>query len=73
MRSAKLNNIDVEVFGLHQEWLGGDMANGPGGNFLIDFYILLLSFIFFFRHFLKFALLSRGDVTKKPEPRKSII
>jgi len=32
MRSAKLNNIDVEVFGLHQEWLGGDMANGPGGG-----------------------------------------
>jgi len=32
MRSAKLYNIDVEVFGLNQEWLGGDMANGPGGG-----------------------------------------
>ena len=32
MRSARINDIDVQVFGLHQEWLGGDLANGPGGG-----------------------------------------
>jgi len=32
MRSAEINKLDVEVFGLHEEWLGGDMANGPGGG-----------------------------------------
>ena len=28
-------DTNVEVFGLHQEWLGGDMANEPGGLFFI--------------------------------------
>lgn len=36
LRSAKIYGLDVEVFGLHQEWLGGDMANGPGGGHKIN-------------------------------------
>eukprot|EP00111_Clytia_hemisphaerica_P018349 TCONS_00054259-protein len=35
-RSAKLYGLDVEVFGMHEEWLGGDMANGPGGGHKIN-------------------------------------
>jgi hypothetical protein len=36
IRSAKIFDLDVDVFGLNQEWLGGDMANGPGGGFKIN-------------------------------------
>lgn len=36
IRSAKLYGIDVEVFGMHEQWLGGDMANGPGGGHKIN-------------------------------------
>ena len=35
-RSAKYYGLDVEVFGMHQPWLGGDMANGPGGGHKIN-------------------------------------
>lgn len=31
LRSARVYNIDVEVLGQGQEWLGGDM-NHPGGG-----------------------------------------
>ena len=35
-RSAKHYGLDVEIFGMHQPWLGGDMANGPGGGHKIN-------------------------------------
>lgn len=35
-RSAKQYGLDVEIFGMHQPWLGGDMANGPGGGHKIN-------------------------------------
>jgi len=36
IRSAKVYGLDVETHGLHEEWLGGDMANGPGGGHKIN-------------------------------------
>ncbi|KAJ7393603.1 Procollagen-lysine,2-oxoglutarate 5-dioxygenase 1 [Desmophyllum pertusum] len=32
MRSAKVNNIDVKVLGMGEEWRGGDMRNPGGGH-----------------------------------------
>ena len=43
LRTARLNNLNVKVLGLGQEWTGGDMK-GPGGgqkiNLLKESYLL---------------------------------
>ncbi|RMX35950.1 hypothetical protein pdam_00005243 [Pocillopora damicornis] len=36
MRSAKVNNIDVKVLGMGEEWRGGDVKNYPGGGHKIN-------------------------------------
>jgi len=36
MRSADLYGLNVEVFGMKQEWLGGDIATSPGGGHKIN-------------------------------------
>lgn len=36
MHSAQLFNLDVDVYGLREEWLGGDMSRGPGGGHKIN-------------------------------------
>ncbi|XP_065060867.1 procollagen-lysine,2-oxoglutarate 5-dioxygenase 1-like isoform X1 [Rhopilema esculentum] len=36
MRSCNLYGINVKVFGMNEQWRGGDIANGPGGGHKIN-------------------------------------
>ncbi|XP_066923036.1 procollagen-lysine,2-oxoglutarate 5-dioxygenase 1-like [Clytia hemisphaerica] len=42
MKSAKHYGYDVEVCGMNQKWLGGDLSKGPGGGFKIKLLIRCL-------------------------------